>query len=88
MKHLVTAATPLFVAAFALPALAAPTPVASKTFQDVKKAAWGVVLPDPKDLLLDTESPAVLFDALDTERTRPLRIEPKKSAKVPAAKAK
>ena len=82
MKTLLTLAmTPTVVAALALPALAAPTPVASKEFKDVKKANWGVVLPAPSDLLLDVENPDVLFDGIE-QRAQPVKTEPKTAKKV------
>ena len=87
MKHLVSAVTPILVAAVSLPALAAHTPVSSESFQEVKKAEWGVMLPDPKDLLLDTETPDVLFDGLDIHRAIPVKT-PRKSAKAKQAQPK
>lgn len=56
-------------------AFALPTPGAREgdALEHIKREAWGVVLPDPHELLLDDEAGEVLFDApTEGERRRTL----------------
>ena len=55
-------------AAFALPTPAHEDDAA--VLEKIKAEAWGVVLPEPEDLLLDDEEGEVLFDA-PTEGEQP-----------------